>query len=124
VLFARSANFTGGKVSTLKHSSEANPAKRSVHEVKLWIFDELLYMDEESDRLAAIDDPVIVGQREVHRRLDDELKQRGLAPRLRAGFNAGPRMKPFARRLTPARLAKLTLVIAAAWPSAGQAEAG
>jgi len=27
VLFARSANFMGGKVSTLKYSSEANPAK-------------------------------------------------------------------------------------------------
>lgn len=119
----------GGKVSTLKYSSEANPAKHLAHEIKLWIFDEFLHLEEEGDRLAAIDNPVVVGQREVHHRptrndCPCELKQRRLAPSHRARFNAAPRMKPFTRRLATARLAKLALVIAAAWPSAGQAEAG
>ncbi len=119
----------GGKVSTLKYSSEANPAKHLAHEIKLWIFDEFPHLDEEGDRLAAIDNPVVVGQREVHHRptrndCPCELKQRRLAPSHRARFNAAPRMKPFTRRLATARLAKLALVIAAAWPSAGQAEAG
>lgn len=67
----------GGKVSTLKYSSEANPTKRLAHQAKLWIFDELLHLDEEGDGFAAINDAVFVSQREVHHRPDDNLAVRG-----------------------------------------------
>ena len=63
----------GGKVSTLKYSSEANPTKRLAHQAKLWIFDELLHLDEEGDGFAAINDAVVVSQHEVHHRPDDNL---------------------------------------------------
>ena len=72
MLFARSANFMGGKVSTLKYPSEANPARRSIHQAKRRVFDEILHLDEEGDGFAAVDDPVVVGQREVHHRPDDD----------------------------------------------------
>ena len=67
----------GGKVSTLKYSSEANPTKRLAHQVKLWILDELLHLDKEDDGFAAINDAVFVSQREVHHRPDDNLAVRG-----------------------------------------------
>ena len=67
----------GGKVSTLKYSSEANPTKRLAHQAKLWLFYELLHLDEEGDGFAAINDAVFVSQHEVHHRPDDNLAVRG-----------------------------------------------
>ena len=67
----------GGKVSTLKYSSEANPTKRLAHQAKLWIFDELLHLDEEGDGFAAINDAVVVSQRKVDHRPDDNLAVNG-----------------------------------------------
>ena len=67
----------GGKVSTLKYSSEANPTKRLAHQAKLWLFDELLHLDKAGDGFAAINDAVFVNQREAHHRPDDNLAVRG-----------------------------------------------
>ena len=67
----------GGKVSTLKYSSEANPTKRLAHQAKLWIFDGLLHLDKEGDGFAAINDAVVVSQRKVHHQPDDNLAVNG-----------------------------------------------
>ena len=67
----------GGKVSTLKYSSEANPTKRLAHQAKLWIFDELLHLNEAGDGFATINDAVVVSQRKVDHRPDDNLAVNG-----------------------------------------------
>src|SRR3954447_23211205 len=64
----RPLSITGRKSTTPSYPSQLQVEKRA-----LWIFQVLLDADEERHRLAAVDDPVIVGECEVHHRADDDL---------------------------------------------------
>ena len=46
-------------------------------QVKLWISDKLLHLNEGGDGFAAINDAVVVSQHEVHHRPDDKLAVHG-----------------------------------------------